>query len=258
MIPTIIALFYSLVSNITDKKYVGITNYIEIFKQESFQLAIGNTLKIFTYCVIVTMMLAVVLAYILQIIEKLNIVCLILFSVPTFIPSGTMVSVWRLFFGSNGVLIKYMVILGIDYHIVWKSFPYDLVVLLIYIWRYLGIVTFILYIGMLTIPKVYYEEANMDGANLFSIFIRITLPLMKRNLIVAFVFNIVCFFKVYRDIYLLYGSYPSKKIYLIQHYINNQFININYTKLSCAAFIIVIILLCVLKACEFGIRGNNR
>jgi multiple sugar transport system permease protein len=41
---------------------------------------------------------------------------------------------------------------------------------------------------------------------------------------------------------MLAGNYPNEKIYMLQHYMNNQFARLNYQNLTTAAFIITIVI----------------
>jgi len=41
---------------------------------------------------------------------------------------------------------------------------------------------------------------------------------------------------------LLYGVYPSPDIYMLQHYMNNQFLSLNMQKLSSAAYILFLVI----------------
>ena len=50
------------------------------------------------------------------------------------------------------------------------------------------------------------------------------------------------FFKVFKEIYMLYGAYPSPYVYMLQHYMNNQFLSLNMQKLSAAAWCMFLIL----------------
>ena len=54
--------------------------------------------------------------------------------------------------------------------------------------------------------------------------------------------SIVNSFKVFKEVYMLYGSYPSPEIYMLQHYMNNQFAAMNMQKLSAAAYIMFLVI----------------
>ena len=54
--------------------------------------------------------------------------------------------------------------------------------------------------------------------------------------------------KIYREAYLVGGSYPGKDIYLLQHTFNNWYVNLEFDKMAAAAvctggFLLVVILL---------------
>jgi multiple sugar transport system permease protein len=58
---------------------------------------------------------------------------------------------------------------------------------------------------------------------------------------------------------MLAGSYPNEKIYMLQHYMNNQFASLNYQNLTSASFVItsvitalVIVFFAIDKRSEFG------
>ena len=42
-------------------------------------------------------------------------------------------------------------------------------------------------------------------------------------------------FKIYREAYLVAGSYPEQSIYLLQHLFNNWFVNLDFDKMAAAA-----------------------
>ena len=41
---------------------------------------------------------------------------------------------------------------------------------------------------------------------------------------------------------MLAGSYPNDKIYMLQHYMNNQFTRLNYQNLTTAAFLTTLVI----------------
>ena len=61
---------------------------------------------------------------------------------------------------------------------------------------------------------------------------------MIPSLFFGFIFGIVNSFKVYREAFLLGVEYPAQSIYLLQHFSNNNFRNLNYQRLSVAAILL--------------------
>ena len=54
------------------------------------------------------------------------------------------------------------------------------------------------------------------------------------------IFSIINSFQMFREAYGLYENYPPSTAYLLQHFMNNNFLKLNYQRLSTAAFILVI------------------
>jgi multiple sugar transport system permease protein len=102
--------------------------------------------------------------------------------------------------------------------------------------------------GLSNIPKEYYEWSEGEGMGRIRSFFKITLVYMIPALFIMFVMSFISSFKVYRELYMLAGNYPDRNIYMLQHYMNNQFEQLNYQNLTAAAFVITaaVALLCVL------------
>ena len=69
-----------------------------------------------------------------------------------------------------------------------------------------------------------------------------TIPLIAPTAFFVFIISIINSFKVFREAYLLAGAYPNKNLDLLQHFMNNNFYNLNYQRLSSAALVLFIII----------------
>ncbi|MCL2499636.1 MAG: ABC transporter permease subunit, partial [Defluviitaleaceae bacterium] len=90
--------------------------------------------------------------------------------------------------------------------------------------------------GLDFIPKDYYEYASIEGAGRFRQFRIVTLTYLGPTFLMVFILSVVNSFKVFREIYLLTGTHPNQSIYLLQHFLNNQFANLNYQFMASASF----------------------
>ena len=99
------------------------------------------------------------------------------------------------------------------------------------------------------IPKEYYEYAALFGAGKVQSFRYITLPILLPTITFTIVLSIMNAFKCYREAFLLGGNYPNDSIYLLQHFMNNNFQNLNYQKISSAAVSIVLLLILFTGIC---------
>ncbi|OPJ64459.1 carbohydrate ABC transporter permease [Clostridium oryzae] len=94
-----------------------------------------------------------------------------------------------------------------------------------------------------SIDASYYEAADMDGANAFDKFFRITLPLIKSMLIAPIILTSFVTFKQFDIIYLMTGGLGGKTDVVITYAYNKAFTSKNYAFSSAFSVIIFLILL---------------
>jgi multiple sugar transport system permease protein len=71
---------------------------------------------------------------------------------------------------------------------------------------------------------------------------RILLPLIAPTMLFAVVAAVMNYFLLFRDTYALYGDDPPRQVYMLQHFMNSNFYQLNYQRLSAAAFLTVLLL----------------
>ena len=86
--------------------------------------------------------------------------------------------------------------------------------------------------GLDAIPASMYEAAEVDGANSWQIFWKITLPNLPSTMGLITI--------------LVAGNYPDDSIYLLQHLFNNWFSSLDLGRLSAAAVVVALALLLVI------------
>ena len=79
------------------------------------------------------------------------------------------------------------------------------------IWRGTGYIMTMLIVGILAIPKVYYEAVAVDGANAWQRFRYVTLPMLRQTLAVCIVLNVIYGLKVFDMVYALTNGGPGHR-----------------------------------------------
>lgn len=102
--------------------------------------------------------------------------------------------------------------------------------------------------GLNTIPPPYYEAAQLDGAGKWQLLRYITMPQMWYSLYLAGVFSLINAFKCFREIFLIGGEHPDRSMYMLQHFINNVFEKMDYSRLSAASMVLFLVLVAVFVA----------
>ncbi|MDE6749273.1 MAG: sugar ABC transporter permease [Lachnospiraceae bacterium] len=166
------------------------------------------------------------------------------------IPSATAAFFWQNFFGLHGTLNKFLAafhITGVD----WLNCKYSmLVMVLIFIWKNIGYDMTLFLSGLSNIPEQYYEYADMEGAGRWWKLKHITLTYLMPTTFVVIIMTVVNSFKIFKEIYIMTGEYPPDSLYVLQHYMNNMFLSLNYPKLASATYILTAVIV-LFVACIF-------
>jgi multiple sugar transport system permease protein len=240
LLPFVGSIYYCFTDGLGGTEFVGLKNFEALIKSKSFLLASENTL-LFN---VISVPLITVLSFLLALLLNRTIKGVSYFRsfliLPLVVPVASVILVWQMFFNDNGVLnrlVSYFGAAPVD----WLGSDWSLGVLIaIYIWKNCGYNVVLFLAALKSIPKEYYESSSIDGVGAFKRMTLITIPLIIPAGFFVFIISIINSLKVFREAYLLSGSYPHERIYMLQHFMNNNFYNLSYHRLTTAAFIMFI------------------
>ncbi|SDS43283.1 carbohydrate ABC transporter permease [Microlunatus soli] len=162
-------------------KFVGLAQYQYLVADTRFWNAVSNTFIIWFMSTIPMLILALVMAFLLH----QNIRFKGFYRVAFFIPNVTSMVAMAIVFGSVfsdsfGLINSAITALG-GTEVGWLSDPWAIKVTIsvMVIWRYTGYNAIIYLAGLQAIPTELYESARVDGASMFQIFSRITVPMLR-------------------------------------------------------------------------------
>jgi multiple sugar transport system permease protein len=259
LIPFLGGTYYSLVDNLVSSNFVGLDNYINLLHNQVFLKAASNTLIFSGISVPLNIILSLTLAILLNKGIYGGNILRTAFIVPLVIPVASVVLVWQIVFDLRGSLNGFLHFFGYIGQDWMKTGWARTVVIIVYLWKNCGYNMVIFLAGLQNIPSEYYEAADIDGAGAITKFIRITLPYLAPAGFFVFIMSIINSFKVFRETYLIAGPYPQDSIYMLQHYMNNIFLSLDYQKLTAAAFLtalLIFILISILFTAERKISRN--
>lgn len=240
--PFILSLGYAFVDKSVNGSFVGLRNFIELLNNKPYLRGLKNTVIFISICVPLNILISLGVAMLIKKIKRYKELFVLIFLIPLVIPSGSMVFFWKMFFDYSGVLNNILFQLGVE-KINWlETSNVRYVIVLIFIWKNLGYNMILFLSGLSSIPKEYYEAAKVDGAGPLNEFINITLVNLIPTFFLVVIMSIINSFKVFKEIYLITGSYPHESIYMLQHFMNNMFSSLNYQKLTTATCILVLII----------------
>lgn len=173
LIDTII-LSFSSAQVFGGRKFIGLANYTKMFSDAEFWRATWNTVLFCILTVPVGVLLALVIAILLNAKIKGKVVFRAIFFLPMVVAPAAVAMVWKWMFNSEYGIINTVFHTSID----WITNPNVVIitVAIVAIWSALGYDAVLLLSGIQNISKSYYEAASLDGCTKLQQFRYITLP----------------------------------------------------------------------------------
>jgi multiple sugar transport system permease protein len=190
--------------------FVGLRNYIEIFlNDEIFWISIKNTFIFLILLVPSWIFLSFILAQALYRIKHRRLILSFLI-LPSVVPFTILATIWKVMYYPSIGLWSFFASFLYGKEISFLSA--DLIVygiVLMQVWTYSGYLSIIFLSGLLSIPKDYYEAANLDGANRLNILINITIPLLKPIIFLILFITTIWSIGMIDTIYVMTGGGPA-------------------------------------------------
>lgn len=232
-------------------KFVGLKNYIRMIQSEEFLRATWNTILFCILTVPVGVLLALVVAVLLNSKIKGRAGFRAIFFLPMVVAPAAVAMVWKWMFNSEYGIINTVFHTNID----WITNPNIVIVTvaIVAIWSALGYDAVLLLSGIQNISKSYYEAASLDGCSRLQQFWYITLPMVSPTLFVVLIMRLMASLKVYDLLYMMVGEGNpalSKSQSLIYLFYRESFISGNRGYAS-AIVIWTVILIGVVTLLQF-------
>ena len=230
---------YTFTRGVSEKKFVGLANFIELFSNSAFRLSVWNTFRFMGIGVPLLLFLSLMVSFLIQ--KYQSIIFRFFLILPMIIPSSAYLPGIEEIFKKNGLLDHLMASLGRSGADYLSEYPM-LIVLLIYLLKNLGYFTIVMESSMKEIPKDFSDIYRLEKKNDSGYLFRIVLPLMAPTMFFSLILAIMGCLKIFREIWIIYGNNPPMDVYLLQYFMNNNFYKLNFQRLSSAAFLVIVLL----------------
>ena len=236
--------------------WVGFQNYARFLGSSSFWPSVQTTLILVGGIIIITVVLGIFLALLLdQPMWGQGVVRILVIS-PFFVMPTVSALVWKNMFMDpvNGLLAHLWRAFGGD-PVVWLSDVPIFSLILILSWQWLPFATLILLTAIQSLDREQLEAAEMDGANSISRFIYIVLPHLSRAATIVILIQTIFLLSIFAEIFVTTGgSFGTRTLtYLIfQRVVDSQNIG-----LGSAGGVYAIILANIVALFLMRIVGEN-
>jgi len=210
--PTIDSIWLSFCdADLKSRKFVGLSNYLGLLHDPIFWWEVKNTLIIVAILVPLIIVFSLFISVVVVKMNRFRSFYRAAFYLPS-VSAGIVTSlVWLWIFNPAYGLLNYVLSLFGLGPFIWLGEPIlaKLSVVMVVLSWVIG-ANIILYMSaLLGIPKSIYEAAEIDGANSFQKFFKITLPLIMPTTLYILVMSTIGAFQIWEAIYFLTGGGPA-------------------------------------------------
>lgn len=183
-------------------KYVWFDNYVFLFTNHKFMLALQHNIVLAIFLPLITIILALTLAIVITMgghshgnirgIRGASFYRIVSFF-PYVIPGIIIGFMWRLMFSPDmGIVNPVLTALGIPglKNFAWLADERTalIVSMLVIVWGFVGFYMLLFIAAIKSIPAEIYEAARLDGAGRFTTAVRLTIPLIRENIQTAYIY----------------------------------------------------------------------
>jgi len=257
--PIAMSLYYSFTEYkvISAPVFIGMNNYINLFKDAVFQKALGNTLYIIAFGVPLTLLSSISAAILLNSKELRGFTFFrIVFFLPTLVPLIINCILWIWLLNSeNGLINALLGVFGIKGP-AWLGSPVwaKPAFILMMIWGCGG--TIIIFLaGLQEISESLYESASLEGASFMQKTLHITIPMLSPVILFNAVTLVIAVFQWFAEPFVMTDGGPNQatmfySLFLYQNAF--RFFKMGYA--SAMAWVLLLIALAIIFWLFRGIR----
>lgn len=196
----------------TERKFIGIKNFIVLFSSSDYRRALLNTALYVGIAVNIKLILALFIANYLNKDFKGKTMIEVLFLLPWAIPTVSALLNFRWILDTDmGIINQILSTIGLS-RVKWLS-QYETAmfsIIIFHIWKWLPFWTVIFLGGIKSIPRELYEACSIDGGGTWKTFRFITLPLIKPLYVICVLLSTIWTMGDFNTVYVLTGGGPAQ------------------------------------------------
>lgn len=239
----------------TSGDFVGLANYVMLFRQKIFIQTLANTGLYTSISLLLKIVLGLALAILLSRLPRGRNLLRALVLLPWVVPTSMSVLIWQWMFDPTYSVVNWFLTHYSLSRISWLGTPLwaRFVVIMINVWRGTPFFAISLGAGLASIPQELYEAASIDGAGSVAQFLKITFPLLIPVFNVVLLYSLVMTIADFDIVYILTRGGPFQSTHLLGTLAYQ--VGLAGTRISQGAAISLFILPVLTIAAFFAIRA---
>jgi multiple sugar transport system permease protein len=243
---------------VRNKTFIGLGNFIELFQDSKFWIAVRNTIYMMLP-IPIYMTLGLLFALACQKEIKGNKLFRVLYYLPYISSIVALVLLWKWLFNSEfGIVNQMLGFFGIEGPN-WLGDPVwtKRMIVIMISWKMIGITSIYFLASLKNLPATYYEAATIDGADSRQQFFKITLPLLTPIIFYLLTVNVIGSLQTFIEVDLFttdggrdYG------VATVIYYIWQKAFNYSQMGYACAAALVFGLMILLLTLLQFKVSSK--
>jgi len=205
----LVILAFSKWNFISSPQNIGIGNFTKLFSDPMFWTVFENTIRFMLEFIPMVLVSSIALAIAFSKARYMRSFFAMSFLIAN-VSSGVAYSIlFEQIFASNGPVNNFLYD-SFGIFIPWFSDPnwamFSIAIMVT--WKFMGYYALIFLSGLQSIPNELYEAAKLDGANRWTLFWKITLPLLNPSFVMVVVLAITLAFGIFTEPFIITGGGP--------------------------------------------------
>lgn len=262
----------------------GFGNFVTVLTDPIFPKTILNTLELVVIEVPLTILISLLIATFLNSIKALRGLYQTIFFLPYVTNTIALGLVFNMLFasGQGGIMNIFLSQFGVA-PINWlrptqvgeagaaSRFTQGVVIVTYAVWNGLAFKVLVFMSGLATIDKQYYDAAKIDGSSSFTIWRRITLPLLSPQILYITVTSFIGAFKMYTGVTAIYSSLNKGAYYFggekgeewmpvvgwIYKQLDSSGMYFNQPGVAAAGSLVLLAIILVITLVQFGVSKTR-
>ncbi len=271
LFPVCYSLFVSFTKwdGIGEMEFVGLKQYAFLFKDKEFLKAFGNTIIIWLMSTIPMLAISFIVAFLLNsgAIKYPHI-----FKTVFFLPNVTSIVaiaiIFSTIFGNHYGILNFIISMFGGEPVAWLKEPrlLQFSIATLVMWRWMGYNAVIYLAGLQRIPQDLYEAAAIDGANMRTMFRKITMPLMNPIIIFTVITTTIGGLQIFAEAQMLVEGTSSRGggggaggggLTMVFYLYRLAFINNQYSYACAVSWALFVIIACLSLLSWILMRRKN-
>ena len=245
-------------------EWVGFNNFLRLWSDRLFSVAVWNTIYFVILSVIPTTLLALVVALGVNRLKGwTQSIVLAAFFLPYILPVSVVIQIWGWMLDKDFGIAQYVImpLNGGERLSIFRTLPLFMpTVAFVTIWWLLGFSVLLFIAGLRNISSEILEAAALDGAGRWAQFSRITWPLIWPVTVLVFTIQFILQLKIFDQVYLFSAGGRSDATMVMVQYIYKQAFQMNHGGLAAAAAVVLFVIIVALSVLQFQLlraRGER-